>query len=170
MPDGLPYLKQVSRVKHQVLEKYLEPWSKILGSRYTHLRIVDCFAGGGRYSDEKGEPLPGSPVIALRLANRYLQTHPSHRLSLVFVENHATTARRLREALFEEPQQPGVNLQYHVVEQDAQTFVNGSLKRHGRPLGTLRRRSSLSIRMGIHCLSRFYMTSWRFHTLRHWST
>ena len=46
-----------TKVKHEVLSKYLEVWSNILGT-YHNLNIFDCFAGRGRYTDgSEGSPL-----------------------------------------------------------------------------------------------------------------
>jgi three-Cys-motif partner protein len=126
MIEELPYLKQVSRVKHTILKNYLPAWAIILGSAHKHLAYVDCFAGGGIYADEKGEPLPGSPLIALRLAKGYTQAHRRRSIGLVFVEEDHNTAEQLRAILSEEGL---VNdaVKYHVLEEDAQDFLEGKL-------------------------------------------
>ncbi len=55
-------------IKHQILIKYLEPWSKILGSWSRGLALVDGFAGRGRYPG--GEE--GSPLLVLNVAQKAL--------------------------------------------------------------------------------------------------
>ena len=94
-----PYLKLVSRVKLDVLAAYLEPWSRILGSRNKKLLYFDCFEGGGEYTDESGEALPGSPLRALRIANDYRARYPTRTLMLRFVERTPRTAKLLKRAL-----------------------------------------------------------------------
>ncbi len=43
------HLKQVSRIKHIILQKYLPSWERILGSRNRRLCYFDCYAGPGVY-------------------------------------------------------------------------------------------------------------------------
>jgi hypothetical protein len=38
------HLKRVSRIKHQILTKYLPSWAIILGSAFDLLYYIDCFA------------------------------------------------------------------------------------------------------------------------------
>lgn len=53
--------------KHRILELYLKRWFPILSHRGQGLAYIDGFAGPGIYS--RGEP--GSPIIALEVANKY---------------------------------------------------------------------------------------------------
>lgn len=123
MAGDLPYLKHVSRLKHRILERYLAPWAVILGSSFSTLRYVDCFAGGGEYVDEAGDLLPGSPLMALRLAVDYVGKHPGHSLDLEFVEKDADTALRLERALAAEPSLP-LSVVWRVFPEDAEDFVS----------------------------------------------
>jgi three-Cys-motif partner protein len=53
LPDDSPEkwnYKEHTRVKHEILSKYLDGWSKILGKSH-NLNIFDCFAGRGKFSD-----------------------------------------------------------------------------------------------------------------------
>jgi hypothetical protein len=50
--DGPQHLKRVSRIKHIILEKYLPPWERILGSKNRRLCYFDCYAGPGAYEFE----------------------------------------------------------------------------------------------------------------------
>ena len=70
-PDKWLY-KQHTRVKHEILSKYLRPWIIILGKHHRRICYFDTFAGRGSYKD-KEETVPGSPIIALRVADRLLE-------------------------------------------------------------------------------------------------
>lgn len=89
-------LKEVSKVKHKILEKYFRPWATILGSRHSHLVYVDCFAGEGGYKN--GEP--GSPLITLRSAY-ILSKKYKLELTLIFVEQNKKRAEQLEKNIME---------------------------------------------------------------------
>lgn len=59
--------KEHTAVKHEILQKYLTPWTRILSSGFDQVHYFDGFAGRGRYED--GEP--GSPVLAMQAADRH---------------------------------------------------------------------------------------------------
>ena len=61
--------KENTAVKHEILKKYLTPWTQILASGFDRIHYFDGFAGRGRYED--GEP--GSPVLAMRAADKNAQ-------------------------------------------------------------------------------------------------
>jgi len=67
--------REHTRVKHELLRKYLYTWIIKLGKIHRKVIFFDGFAGRGEYTDEKtGEVLTlGSPIIALRVANELLQ-------------------------------------------------------------------------------------------------
>jgi len=67
--------KEHTRIKHELLRKYLYAWIIKLGKFHRKVIFFDGFAGRGEYTDEKtGKVLTlGSPIIALRLANELLQ-------------------------------------------------------------------------------------------------
>lgn len=68
--------KEHTRVKHQLLEKYLHAWIIKLGKFRRKVLFFDGFAGRGEYIDEStGRILTvGSPIIAIRLADGLLQS------------------------------------------------------------------------------------------------
>jgi three-Cys-motif partner protein len=101
--EPFSYLKQVSRVKHQILGKYLGAWSGILGTKFRHLAYFDCFAGDGRYVDEHGLELPGSPQHALRIASDFVSRSQGRSLTLGFIERNAAKAARLLDMLNSSP-------------------------------------------------------------------
>jgi spore photoproduct lyase len=67
--------KQHTRVKHELLRKYLYAWIIKLGKHYRKILFFDGFAGRGEYVDENTEEVltVGSPIIALQLADELLQ-------------------------------------------------------------------------------------------------
>ncbi len=85
----LPHLKQVSKIKHRILEGYLPPWALILGYGGAPLGYVDCFAGPGRYKDRDGKEVDGSPLIAVSAAKRFCAAKPHHSMSIVLMEKDA---------------------------------------------------------------------------------
>jgi three-Cys-motif partner protein len=129
----LPYLKLVSRAKHRILSSYLRPWSVILGSaslrvgKADKVAYVDCFAGGGVYSDEDSKPLPGSPLIALKQARDYVATHPGAERLLFFAERDRATVERLRVLLEAECPDLPLSVRYEMFEETAQTFADDLL-------------------------------------------
>jgi len=67
--------REHTRVKHELLRKYLYAWVIKLGKFHRKVIFFNGFAGRGEYTDDKtGEVLTvGSPIIALRLADELLQ-------------------------------------------------------------------------------------------------
>jgi three-Cys-motif partner protein len=59
-------LKEHTEVKHDILQKYLVPWVRVLSSGNARVHFFDGFAGRGTYED--GEP--GSPLLAMDVADR----------------------------------------------------------------------------------------------------
>jgi len=63
-----------TRVKHELLSKYLYAWIIKLGSFHRKIIFFDCFAGRGEYVDKTGKFVAlGSPIIALQVANSLLK-------------------------------------------------------------------------------------------------
>ncbi len=110
----LPYLKQVSKIKHRILEKYLPPWAIILGSGGAPLCYVDCFAGPGRYRDRDGNELDGSPVIAVRAAEKYCAAKSGRKMSVLLMEKDARQVTLLNRHLAPlQPFAPGVDVRLY---------------------------------------------------------
>lgn len=66
--SGKWILKEHTKIKHEILDKYLNPWAKILSKYNKRLVIVDGFAGRGEYTDESGNKIvSGSPIILMNL-------------------------------------------------------------------------------------------------------
>lgn len=98
-PDvELRHLKRVSRIKHQILTRYLPNWAVILGRAYDLLYYIDCFAGPGRYEAE-GEQVDGSPIIAVKAGREYAARNPHKKLGMVLVDDDAAQMEQLKTCL-----------------------------------------------------------------------
>jgi len=95
-PGKPQHLKRVSRIKHVILQKYLPAWAVILGSRHQRLAYFDCFAGPGTYELE-GQPVAGSPIIAVNSAIEYLRSHPTQRLIMCLIEDDRNQVLELQK-------------------------------------------------------------------------
>ena len=119
--EGLTHIKSVSRVKHRILHNYLPTWARILGSANRRLCYFDCYAGPGRYESD-GEPVDGSPMIAVRAAKRFLLIRPDHFITLVLIEKGAANVRLLEKHLEELKPYP-TQLSVEVFAADSKTLV-----------------------------------------------
>jgi three-Cys-motif partner protein len=120
-PETLPHIKRVSRIKHAILQKYLPAWAIILGSMNLRMNYFDCFAGPGRCEFE-GFAVDGSPLIAIKAAKAFLETHSRHALNVVLTENNEEQARTLEGQLLPLKPYPK-NLTVEALTEDSKTFV-----------------------------------------------
>ena len=110
-------LKEVSKAKLKILEKYFPAWVRILGSRNPTLVFVDCFAGAGRYPG--GEE--GSPLLILQKARDTIQDFKSSLTILViFVEKNKTSAKHLKANILKGLPE---SLKVAVFNEDAHDFI-----------------------------------------------
>jgi len=98
LPDDSPSkweYKEHTRVKHEILSKYLRAWIRVLG-KFHNLNIFDCFAGRGRY--QSGEE--GSPIIIINALSsvRGMMSRPSKAYCL-FIEKNTNNFENLEEEL-----------------------------------------------------------------------
>lgn len=91
--------KEHTRVKHEILEKYLKTWINVLAKWYK-VCYFDCFAGRGRYTDGK----EGSPLIALRAASdlKNERNHINNEIELIFIEKDKNNYENLQIVVNEE--------------------------------------------------------------------
>src|ERR1039457_6726451 len=94
----LKHLKRVSRIKHQILTRYLPSWATILGSAFDKLYYVDCFAGPGHYESE-GREVDGSPIIAVKAGKEFAEKNPGKKLGIVLVEDDSARLVQLKGCL-----------------------------------------------------------------------
>ena len=97
-----------TEAKHQLYRYYIDAWLPILiRGRMPHVRIVDGFAGPGRYNITNRE---GSPQIAIRaiLENAQLKRilDDDRRILLQFIEQRPDRARHLEQELAMLPKKP----------------------------------------------------------------
>lgn len=119
--DSPQHLKQVSRIKHIILQKYLPSWEVILGSKNRRLCYFDCYAGPGVYECQ-GQKVDGSPIIAVRKAQEFLAKAKDHQMTVILVEKDEKQRASLDAEL--KGMQPYVErLQVHVMAEDVKEFV-----------------------------------------------
>jgi three-Cys-motif partner protein len=76
-------LKEWSGRKLRIIEKYIDGFSRILGSRSNEVYYVDGFAGRGVY--DNGEK--GSPVLAAEVSQAFQQGKKAFSLICINVES-----------------------------------------------------------------------------------
>lgn len=96
--DEVQHIKRVSRIKHQILTRYLPSWATILGSTFNLLYYVDCFAGPGRYELD-GKVVDGSPTIAVKAGKEFAEKNPGKKLGIVLVDDDPTQLQQLEDCL-----------------------------------------------------------------------
>ena len=113
--------REHTRVKHEILEKYLKTWVMILGSYHKRICYFDGFAGRGEY--EGG--FPGSPVIAMRVGND-LKEHVKEMVCL-FIEKDQDNFENLRMVTSRE-QKTCPHCKIDVINEDFSTVIHGILE------------------------------------------
>jgi three-Cys-motif partner protein len=84
--------KEHTKVKHEILSKYLGGWIKILGKSH-NLNIFDCFAGRGRFPEaEEGSPL----VIIKTIAEIREKMGRPKKACCVFIEKNDSNFKNLQ--------------------------------------------------------------------------
>ena len=73
-------IKPHTAAKHEILRRYLGAWFGIMGHRAAGMMYIDGFCGPGRYS--KGEP--GSPIVAIEVANGAFRSQSPRKSKLPF--------------------------------------------------------------------------------------
>jgi three-Cys-motif partner protein len=74
--------KEHTRVKHDILKKYLPSWLRVLGTSHSRLCYFDGFAGRGEYEDGS----PGSPLIAMEIAEDLVSRGKVKEVVPIFIE------------------------------------------------------------------------------------
>ncbi len=64
-------LREHTRVKLELLEKYLRGWVKILGKWHRRVLYLDGFAGRGQYEEGEKKVVDGSPIRAMRVGQSF---------------------------------------------------------------------------------------------------
>jgi len=92
-------LKVWSEIKLRILEKYVDAYHRIRGSRNAKLFYVDGFAGAGHYGDDPTERREGSPVLLAKVAQRIADSDKQYRLICINVERDPEFFADLQSAL-----------------------------------------------------------------------
>jgi three-Cys-motif partner protein len=117
------HLKQVSRIKHQILTGYLPPWARILGSAFDLLYYVDCFAGPGQY-ESSDKIVDGSPIIAVKAAKEFATKYSKKKLGLILIEDDPDQLKHLETCLRATLPHPD-NLKVQTRLADSHTIIPG---------------------------------------------
>ena len=96
--------KEHTKIKHEILCKYLSGWIKILGKSHRRVCYFDCFAGKGEYEDGS----KGSPLVAIETASRLKEKFPYLKeIRCIFIEKNENNFENLRRVIYNEiKQQP----------------------------------------------------------------
>jgi len=91
--------REHTRVKHEILRKYLPAWLTILGKYHPRLCYFDGFAGRGEYLGEHGERFPGSPLIAMQIAEELIEQKKVKEVVPIFIEKDPHNFANLQAVL-----------------------------------------------------------------------
>lgn len=83
-----------TRVKHELLKRYISPWMKILFNNQARYKIpeiliyFDGFSGPGIYyvDDAREDTCPGSPLIVAEKANSYIEEKPTRKVTIFCID------------------------------------------------------------------------------------
>ena len=87
--------REHTRVKHNILKKYLPQWLTILGKGYSRLCYFDGFAGRGEYEDGS----PGSPLIAMEIAEELVKQNKVKEVVPIFIEKNPDNYANLKNII-----------------------------------------------------------------------
>jgi three-Cys-motif partner protein len=117
-----------TRVKHEILSRYLDAWGGIIVGglkakrpRDWHFVYVDCFSYLGKYAGEKEDTFQdketktvyGSPIIGISALDK-LKNHAQNKMGMgirvncVLVEQDKSTYQELKQTLFETGYSPRI--------------------------------------------------------------
>lgn len=110
---------QHTRIKHEVLMRYLDSWTTILGRDHASVAYVDGFAGRGRYlpGNQPGSPLVAAEVMLDALGQAQGSGQSLGRIDFHLVEPDPDNLANLRAEIAEHPmsQHPLLRIHYYDV-------------------------------------------------------
>jgi three-Cys-motif partner protein len=118
--DFFSHKKEWSKLKDQILSKYLVPYLAKITSSGRPTCIVDCFAGKGKFDDGQ----PGSPLIIAGQIVDKLEKDPDLDLRAIFIEK--IYARDLKANLGENPH-------FEVIDGEYGDFIDGFISNITNP-------------------------------------
>jgi three-Cys-motif partner protein len=96
--EHLDSYREQTRIKHEIVQKYLPAFYNILKGTNKNLLYIDAFAGRGTYRDEaSGDDYPGSPLRALDViaGNKALR----EKVGTIFIESDAVNFAQLKPCI-----------------------------------------------------------------------
>lgn len=76
-----------SKIKDSIISYYLKPYSAKILATHKPLKIVDCFAGKGKFdTGDKGSPLIISDIIESILSHENINTYTNKQIEACFIE------------------------------------------------------------------------------------
>lgn len=102
-------IEEHTKVKHQLLKSYINPWMAILFSQQKRMGFperlfyFDGFSGPGIYYEDNSESSTclGSPLIVAEIANKYLDANSKREIILTCTDNHGGCVNMLNQKLTE---------------------------------------------------------------------
>jgi three-Cys-motif partner protein len=126
LPDNNPEkweLEEHTKVKHQLLEKYLRAWISVVGSFRDTLGYFDCFAGRGEYNDGS----IGSPVIVMKAAQELIdKVGKVKKFLCTFIENNPENYESLKNVV-SRAQKTCKDVECHTYNRDFQEVITDYL-------------------------------------------
>lgn len=95
--------KEQTKIKLDILRKYLKPWADIIGDHFPEAYYVDCFAGRGKYHQQGlRDCVPGSPLIALDISanvqkRKLTKKGTNFKLNLIAIESNKGNYEALKD-------------------------------------------------------------------------
>jgi three-Cys-motif partner protein len=102
-------IEEQTKVKHQLLKNYINPWMAILFSQQEKYKFpqkllyFDGFSGPGIYfeDDKKGTTCFGSPLIVADIANKYIEANLKREIIIICVDKEKKCVDMLSHKLKE---------------------------------------------------------------------
>lgn len=123
-PTEIPWdIEDHTRIKHRILEKYINAWFPILNRYNNRVVFVDGFCGPGDYKCGA----PGSPLIALRAFRDHRATDKM-KATFLFLDSRADVIDYLQDLLAKESI-PTDRIHYECHRSEFDKHANGLLQR-----------------------------------------
>lgn len=90
--------KPAAVLKHAVLAEYFNVFCAMVGGSFSGpVWLVDGYAGPGTYdADDDGDPVTGSPIVALEIAEKAAQWKSPRNIRCAFIEQKPNYLKQLR--------------------------------------------------------------------------
>jgi len=100
-------IKEQTKVKHELLRQYIDPWMIILfnnQAKYKKQELLlyfDGFSGPGVYYSDNTKMVtcPGSPIIVAEIANKHIMDKPSRKVTMFCIDNDKACVDMLGQEL-----------------------------------------------------------------------